>query len=154
MIEERLCIGSEKYIIESKDVSSAIHELVEQKNIDLVILSAHGISGQFNHPYGSIARNYIEQGTQPVLIIQDIPRSQFKPTTAQAASDNSGESQVMPHKRIKDASERENKDTAPSQGGKTDRIREPVNAYSRRNYTPDRRSPGEFWMDKPVQDDL
>jgi hypothetical protein len=56
----------------------------------LVVLCADGYTGQFAWPYGSIARNYIEHGTKPVLVIQDVPRSQVQPTAAEIAAEKSG----------------------------------------------------------------
>ena len=77
--------------LKSKDgVAAAIHELASKDDIDLVVLSAHGYSGQFIWPYGTVTRNYIEHGTKPVLIIQDVPRSQVQPTAAQIAAEKSG----------------------------------------------------------------
>jgi nucleotide-binding universal stress UspA family protein len=89
-IKERLPVECEAYLIESEGVSSAIQELVSREDIDLVILSAHGYTGQLNWPYGTVTRNYVEHGTKPVLIIQDVPRSQVQPTAAEIAAEKSG----------------------------------------------------------------
>ncbi len=90
-MKERLPVDSEISVIENISVSSTIHELASQEeDIDLVVLCAHGYTGQFAWPYGSIARNYIEHGTKPVLIIQDVPRSQVQPTAAEIAAEKSG----------------------------------------------------------------
>ena len=90
-LEERLSFPCETCLVESSHIPSAIHDLAEQKDIDLVLMSAHGYTGQFTDPYGSVAFNYIEHGTRPVLVIQDIPRSQVKPTAAQVAAEKAGE---------------------------------------------------------------
>lgn len=89
-MNERLPVKSETSVVESPDVTSAIHQLAEQENIDLVILCAHGYSGQFTLPYGNVARNYIEHGTRSVLIIQDIHRSQVRPNAVEIAADQTG----------------------------------------------------------------
>ena len=90
-MKERLPVECEVLIVENNSVSTAIHELAtSEENIDLVVLCAHGYTGQVTWPYGSVARNYIEHGTKPVLIIQDVPRSRFMPTTAELAADRSG----------------------------------------------------------------
>lgn len=87
----RLQVDCETYVLESSSVSSAIQNFANQEeNIDLVVLCAHGYTGQIEWPYGSIARNYIEYGTKPVLIIQDVPRSEFQPTAAEIASKKVG----------------------------------------------------------------
>ena len=90
-MKERLPVECEICVLENAGVSSAIQELANQEeDIDLVVLCAHGYTGQFAWPYGSIARNYIEHGTKPVLVIQDVPRSQVQPTAAEIAAEKSG----------------------------------------------------------------
>jgi nucleotide-binding universal stress UspA family protein len=91
-MKERVSVPCETCVLENKNVSTAIHELVKlEEDIDLVVLCAHGYTGQTTWPYGSVARNYMEHGTKPVLVIQDVPRSHFKPTAAELAAGNSGE---------------------------------------------------------------
>lgn len=86
----RLPIESEIRVVESNNVSSAIQELAEQENIDLVVMSAHGYSGQLTDPYGNVTRNSIERGIKSILIIQDIPLSQVRMTVSATAAENSG----------------------------------------------------------------
>jgi nucleotide-binding universal stress UspA family protein len=89
-MKERLPVECDICVVENASVTFAIQELAEQQDIDLVILCAHGYSGQVNCPYGTIARNYVEHGTKPVLIIQDVPRSHIRPTAAEVAAEKSG----------------------------------------------------------------
>jgi nucleotide-binding universal stress UspA family protein len=84
-----LPVDSEIQVVESNNVSSAIEELANQANVDLVLMCAHGYSGQFTHPYGSITRNYIEHGSKSILVIQDVPRSQVRPSEAATADEKS-----------------------------------------------------------------
>lgn len=90
-MQERLPVECEFYVLEDKSVTSAIHKLASQEEeIDLVVLCAHGSSGQFTWPYGSVASNYIEHGTKPALIVQDVPRTKVQPTAAQIAAGKTG----------------------------------------------------------------
>jgi nucleotide-binding universal stress UspA family protein len=89
-MKERLPVDCDTCVVESPSVPSALLELAEQEGIDLVILCAHGYSGQVTWPYGTVTRNYIEHGTKPLLIIQDVPLSQVKLTTAEVAAEKSG----------------------------------------------------------------
>jgi len=90
-MKARLPVECETRLIENNSVSSAIQELASQdEEIDLVLLCAHGYTGQTTWPYGSISRNYIEHGTKPVLVIQDVLRSQVQPTAAEIAAEKSG----------------------------------------------------------------
>jgi nucleotide-binding universal stress UspA family protein len=87
----RLSVECETCLIENNSVSSAIQDLADQQeDIDLVLLCAHGYTGRSTWPYGSVARNYMEHGTKPALVIQDVPRSRVKPTAAEIAAENSG----------------------------------------------------------------
>ena len=87
-IKQRLPVESEIRVVENSDISAAIQKIADQENIDLVLMSAHGYSGQYTHPYGSVTRNIIETGTHSVLILQDMPRSQVRPTAAGKAAGN------------------------------------------------------------------
>jgi nucleotide-binding universal stress UspA family protein len=89
-MKERLPVECETRVVENDGIASAINELANEDDIDLVVLSAHGYTGQFIWPYGTVTRNYIEHGTKPVLVIQDVPRSQVQPTAAQIAAEKSG----------------------------------------------------------------
>ena len=83
-------VTCETCVMENTSVASAIQELADQEDIDIVVLCAHGYSGQVTWPYGTVTRNYIEHGTKPVLVIQDVPRSQVRPTAAEVAAEKSG----------------------------------------------------------------
>ncbi|HSM23478.1 MAG TPA: universal stress protein [Anaerolineaceae bacterium] len=90
-MQERIPVDCEFYVLEDDSVTSAIQKLaIQEEDIDLVVLCAHGYSGQFTWPYGSVASNYIEHGTKTVLVIQDVPRSRVQPTAAEIAAEKSG----------------------------------------------------------------
>ena len=90
-MKERMPVDCETCVVENTSVSSAIQDLASQEeDIDLVVLCAHGYTGHSTWPYGTIARNYIEHGTKPVLIIQDVLRSQVQPTAAEISAFKSG----------------------------------------------------------------
>jgi nucleotide-binding universal stress UspA family protein len=89
-MKDRLPIECDTCVVESTSVPSAIQELAKQEDIDLVILCAHGYSGQVSWPYGTVTRNYIEHGTKPLLVIQDVPLSQVRPTAAEVVAEKSG----------------------------------------------------------------
>ncbi len=82
-------IHSEIRTMEHRSVSEALQELVKQEHIDLIIMSAHGHTGQYHYPYGSVARGMLEFGTGPILIIQDIPRNLVRPFDSEIAAKKS-----------------------------------------------------------------
>jgi nucleotide-binding universal stress UspA family protein len=90
-MKERLPVECEISVIENNSVPSAIQDLSSRdEEIDLVVLCAHGNTGQSDWPYGSVANLYIEHGTKPVLIIQDIHPSQVQPTIHEVGPQRTG----------------------------------------------------------------
>ena len=69
-------ISVQTHLISSANAAAELHRLVEQEQIDLVILSAHGYSGDNQWPYGSMANNFIMYGKKTLLIVQDLPAKQ------------------------------------------------------------------------------
>jgi len=66
--------------------AAALHELIAEENVDLVVLSAHGHSGGTKWPYGSVALNLVTYGTSPLLIVQDLSPAELAGTPAEAAA--------------------------------------------------------------------
>ena len=73
-------------LLVSASTAAALHELIAQENVDLVVLSAHGHSGGTKWPYGSVALNLVTFGTSPLLIVQDLSPVELESTPAEAAA--------------------------------------------------------------------
>jgi nucleotide-binding universal stress UspA family protein len=69
-------IPVQTHLMTSDNAAVALHQLVEQEQIDLVTLSAHGYSGMHQWPYGSMVNNFILYGKVSLLIVQDLPAKQ------------------------------------------------------------------------------
>ena len=65
--------------------AATLDDLVENENVHLVVLSAHGYNGVEKWPYGNVAVNFIAYGTTPLLIMQDIPFERSFRTRAESA---------------------------------------------------------------------
>ena len=91
-IRSRLPGETETRVLVSEHVTATLHELVEQENIDLVLLSAHGQSGLPRWPFGSVVMSFITFGATPLLIMQDLPTDQIQPTQAEIAAKEHGRS--------------------------------------------------------------
>ena len=63
--------------------SSDLHNVVELEGVNLVVLGAHGYSGNPKWPYGSVALNFIVYGTTSLLIVQDISHDEARKTGAE-----------------------------------------------------------------------
>lgn len=59
------------------NVTTTLQQSVEQEGVDLVIMSAHGYTGEARWPYGSITSSFIAYSRKPVLVIQDLPARAF-----------------------------------------------------------------------------
>ena len=104
-ITERNRIEAEKYfndlrsrvdaqmqvrILVNENAASVLHTMVEQNQVDLVVLSAHGYSGETRWPYGSIVIGFIAYGSSPLLVFQDLAANQIQPSPAERAAQEHG----------------------------------------------------------------
>lgn len=64
------------HLVTSDNAAVSLHKMVEQENIQLVTLSAHGYSGIRQWPYGNMVNNFIMYGKTSLLIVQDLPAEQ------------------------------------------------------------------------------
>lgn len=69
-------IDVQTHLVTSDHTAAALHQMVEQQQIDMVTLSAHGYSGKHQWPYGSVVSNFILYGKVSLLIVQDMPAKQ------------------------------------------------------------------------------
>jgi nucleotide-binding universal stress UspA family protein len=70
-------------VLAGEHVVATLHELIQQEQIDLVFLSAHGYSGETRWPYGSTTVSFVIYGTTPLLIVQDMPWDRPQPNPAE-----------------------------------------------------------------------
>jgi len=63
-VQVRLCVAPRR--------AQTLHELAQREGIDLVILSAHGSTGDAHQRYGAVAAEFLQAGYGPVIILQDL----------------------------------------------------------------------------------
>jgi nucleotide-binding universal stress UspA family protein len=85
-LKPQLDVSVDSRVLISDHPTAALHDLVEQAGIDLVLLSAHGHSGSTQWPYGSLVVNFISYGTTPLLIVQDLPPGEIDRTLAEVSA--------------------------------------------------------------------
>ena len=78
----------ETHLLVANQVASALHEFVAQQRVDLVLLSAHGYSGETRWPHGGVVASFLAYGSCPLLIFQDAPGAPSVLTQAEAAVRN------------------------------------------------------------------
>jgi nucleotide-binding universal stress UspA family protein len=82
----RLDLDVEPRLVVSEDPAMALHTLADEEEVDLVVMAAHGYSGKKSWPYGSVALNFIAYGSEPLLIVQDVPAEEAGQTEAERAA--------------------------------------------------------------------
>jgi nucleotide-binding universal stress UspA family protein len=65
---------------------SVLHDLAEEANADLVLLAAHGSTGERRWPYGSVATSFIAYGNTSLMIMQDLSEDEIRQTNAESAA--------------------------------------------------------------------
>jgi nucleotide-binding universal stress UspA family protein len=89
-LKSRVDITIQTKLEVSPSVSRSLHQIAEENDVDLTILSAHGYSGDTRWPYGSVGLGFIVYGSTPLLILQDLPSDRIEPTPAEAAAREAG----------------------------------------------------------------
>jgi nucleotide-binding universal stress UspA family protein len=82
----RLAVDFVPRVLVSENIAISLHQLVEDEAVDLVVISAHGYAGHARWPYGSLTTSFIEYGTTPLLIVQDLEPNALAQSQAEAAA--------------------------------------------------------------------
>jgi nucleotide-binding universal stress UspA family protein len=85
-VKSRLGSVGEAHLLVSDNPAAALHKMNDEEEADLVVMAAHGYSGQARWPYGSVALNFIAYGSKPLLMIQDVPPEEAAMTEAEKAA--------------------------------------------------------------------
>ncbi len=74
-VRERILGGLERVqlrVLRRADTREALLDLARDEKIELLVLSAHGITCNGDHPFGSVTSHALAHATLPVLVVQDI----------------------------------------------------------------------------------
>jgi len=72
-LQSRLPANTRTALQVSDNVAATLQDTAEREQSDLMLMSAHGYSGEARWPHGSVTNRFIADGTTPLLIIQDLP---------------------------------------------------------------------------------
>jgi nucleotide-binding universal stress UspA family protein len=89
-LKSRIDMPLETFMAVGQNVASELQRLVEEVKADLVILTAHGSSGESGWPYGSLVVTMITYGSTPLLIYQDLVPENILPTKAEEIAKDLG----------------------------------------------------------------
>jgi nucleotide-binding universal stress UspA family protein len=78
-------VATEIRIMVSPRRARSIRALAERENVDLVLVSAHGKTGDASERYGGIAARLIQESSKPIGILQDLAGVMHEPTAAEKA---------------------------------------------------------------------
>ena len=76
-------VDSQIQLVASDNVTGALHNMVDQQDADLVMMVAHGHSGEGRWPYGTIATSFVAYGSTSLMIMQDLPADEIEKTMAE-----------------------------------------------------------------------
>ena len=65
---------------------SVLHDMAEESNADLILLAAHGSTGERRWPYGSVTTSFIAYGNTSLMIMQDLSDDEIRQTNAESAA--------------------------------------------------------------------
>lgn len=82
--QAHLPANTQTRLLVSDNVAATLQTVSEQEQTDLLVLSAHGYSGEARWTYGSITNRFITSGTTPLLIVQDLRQETAEVTRAGA----------------------------------------------------------------------
>lgn len=82
----RVGSDAEARLVVSDDRATALHDLVKEEEVDVVVMAAHGYSGRATWPYGSMALNFIAYGSTPLLMVQDLTPEEVAVSAAERAA--------------------------------------------------------------------
>jgi nucleotide-binding universal stress UspA family protein len=89
-LKSRIDIPVQTKLEISPSISRALHQIADENEVDLTILSAHGYSGNTRWPFGSVGLGFIVYGSTPLLILQDLPANRIELTRAEIAARETG----------------------------------------------------------------
>jgi nucleotide-binding universal stress UspA family protein len=73
------------HVSTGENAISVLHDQAEESSADLVMLAAHGYSGERRWPYGSVATSFIAYGSTSLMILQDLHDEDIRRTRAEMA---------------------------------------------------------------------
>ncbi len=91
-LQSRLPAKAQTRVVVDDNIARALHHFVEQEQVDLVVLSAHGHSFHPEWPYGALVNNFINYGATSLLIVQDL----LSNATERATVEHGAENPTMP----------------------------------------------------------
>lgn len=79
-------LRSEVRIVVSQRRARSIRALAEREKVDLVLVAAHGRTGDPGDRYGAVAARLVQECPRPLMVVQDLPREAHALSAAEEAA--------------------------------------------------------------------
>jgi nucleotide-binding universal stress UspA family protein len=83
LLDRKVRVGTR--IVQAARRARAIRAMADEADVDLVLVCAHGQTGDARERYGSVAGRLLEEGSRPLLVLQDLGAGRA-PTPADEAA--------------------------------------------------------------------
>ncbi|MEJ2290076.1 MAG: universal stress protein, partial [Deinococcales bacterium] len=74
------------HVLDGEDPATLLEELAARKDVDLIVMSAHGATGSTRRPFGAITEKCLLYGSRPMLVVQDRSCEEIEPSPARSAA--------------------------------------------------------------------
>jgi nucleotide-binding universal stress UspA family protein len=81
-LKSRLTYEADSRLLIGRNESDSLLDFIDDEDVDLVVASAHGYSGERLRPFGSVVTNLITYGSAHLFVIQDLAQGAIRPTRA------------------------------------------------------------------------
>jgi nucleotide-binding universal stress UspA family protein len=89
-IQSRVSLPVQVFLEVSTSISRTLHQIAEDNEVELTLISAHGYSGDTCCPYGSVGLSFLIYGSTPLLILQDLPTNRIELMRSEIAARETG----------------------------------------------------------------
>jgi nucleotide-binding universal stress UspA family protein len=83
LVDQKVRVGT-RVVVASRR-ARAIRAMADDADVDLIMVSAHGRTGDARERYGSVAARLLEGSSRPIILLQDL-ESGREPTHAEEAA--------------------------------------------------------------------
>jgi nucleotide-binding universal stress UspA family protein len=88
LLDQKVRVGTR--IVVASRRARAIRAMADEADVDLVLVSAHGQTGDARERYGSVAGRLLEEGGRPILVVQDLGAGRGSTPADEAARSRPG----------------------------------------------------------------
>jgi nucleotide-binding universal stress UspA family protein len=81
----RLSPRPRTHVLIGRDAATTLQQFIQDNDVDLLILSAHGYSGETEQRFGDVAQSLITCSATSLLVLQDLPAYEIELTEAERA---------------------------------------------------------------------